>query len=74
MNIQSAEARHTGLYSCEVMTGVLIESKVDVAGDQQIFSFKVTNLLKAWQLKNNVHHFMNKLMAFSWCLTKCTHI
>ncbi|KAK0147315.1 Obscurin [Merluccius polli] len=31
MNIQSAEARHMGLYSCEVMTDVLIESKVDVA-------------------------------------------
>jgi hypothetical protein len=44
MNIQSAEARHRGLYSCEEMNDIHIESKVDVAGDQQILSFNVTNL------------------------------
>ncbi|XP_059895393.1 obscurin isoform X5 [Gadus macrocephalus] len=31
MNIQSAEARHRGLYSCEAMNDIHIESKVDVA-------------------------------------------
>ncbi|CAL8387571.1 unnamed protein product, partial [Gadus morhua 'NCC'] len=31
MNIQSAEARHRGLYSCEEMNDIHIESKVDVA-------------------------------------------
>ena len=45
MNVQSAEARHMGLYSCDTMTDGHIESKVDVAGDQHIFSLNVTNLL-----------------------------
>lgn len=41
--IQSAEVRHSGLYSCEA-TDNHIQFKVDVAGDLSILSFvRVTN-------------------------------
>lgn len=44
--IQSAEVRHSGLYSCEAADDH-IEFKVDVAGDLSILSFlRITNFFQ----------------------------